>query len=84
MVFKEILGAIKSFTLKEEEYPNRFLKFYYLNKSRLNKERRGSYYYKKKAGTCVRCKKPRVTGIVFCIYHQSKQKEYNTKARSKS
>ncbi len=84
MVFQKILSAIKSFTLKEDEYPNRFLKFYHLNHSRLNKERRGSYYHKKKTGTCVRCKQPRADGIIFCTYHQNKQKEYNAKARTKN
>jgi len=71
---------------KEEsssEYPNRFLKFYYQNKERLNQERRGSYSSRKKDGTCVRCKQKSLPGIVFCEYHQQKQKEYNLKARKK-
>jgi hypothetical protein len=79
---------IKRFVFKSEEkekkYPNRFLKFYHQNKKRLNKERRGSYTGRKSSGTCVRCKKPALRGIVFCEYHQQKQKEYNKKARSKS
>jgi len=65
------------------EYENRFMKFYYLNQNRLNKERRGSYGSRRKSGICVRCKRPAVKGIVFCEYHQEKQREYNQKARGK-
>ncbi|MBI4981040.1 hypothetical protein HZC30_05800 [Candidatus Woesearchaeota archaeon] len=65
------------------KYPNRFVKFYHLNKEKLNKERRGSYTSRRKDGVCVRCKRKVVPGIVFCEYHQEKQKEYNKKARSK-
>ncbi len=70
---------------KEEgsKYPNRFLKFYYQNQERLNTERRGSYSERKKSGVCVRCKRNSLPGIVFCEYHQGKQKEYNLKARKK-
>lgn len=66
-----------------EEYDNRFQKFYHLNKKRLNKERRSSYKTKFKKGTCVRCKRKAKKDIVFCDYHQQKQKEYNAKARKK-
>ncbi len=64
-------------------YSNRFLKFYHLNKKRLNKERRGTYSDKKKKGICVRCNQTAVSGIVFCKVHQEMQKGYNKKARSK-
>ena len=64
-------------------YPNRFLKFYYLNKQRLNTERRSSYNERKSKGICVRCSLPAVEGIVFCADHQEKQKTYNKTARSK-
>ena len=63
-------------------YPNRFLKFYYLNKERLNKERCSSYAERKSKSICVRCSRPVVQGIVFCAYHQEKQKTYNKNARS--
>lgn len=79
MVFKKILNKIKG----KKEYPNRFLKFYHENKTKLNKERKNNYHKKQKSGICVRCKKIAVTGIVFCEYHQAKQKEYNKKARQK-
>ncbi len=65
------------------KYPNRFVKFYHLNKEKLNKERRGGYSSRRKDGICVRCKRKVVPGIVFCEYHQEKQKEYNKKARGK-
>jgi len=68
---------------KKDNYPNRFLKFYHLNKKRLIKERRGKYKENRKSGVCVRCKRRSLEGIVFCRYHQLKQKEYNWKARSK-
>ncbi len=80
MVFKKILHKIKG---KKKEYPNRFLKFYHENKKKLNKERKGTYHKKQKSGICVRCKNKVVSGIVFCSYHQQKQKEYNKKARQK-
>ncbi len=70
-------------TKSKDEYENRFQKFYHLNKKRLNKERRSSYKSRSKNGVCVRCSKKVVKGIVFCKYHQAKQKEYNAKARKK-
>lgn len=85
-MFKEWLKKLKKEVgeKKEEElYPNRFVKFYYLNKNRLNKERRSGYHGRRKSGVCVRCRRKSVPGIVFCEYHQQKQKEYNLKARSK-
>lgn len=75
---------VKSASSKDSEYSNRFVKFYHLNKERLNTERRGSYTERHKAGVCVRCKNKALPGIVFCEYHQNKQKEYNKKARIKS
>ena len=66
---------------EEKKYPNRFLKHYYLNQEKLNKERRGSYSERKKAGICVRCSRKAVSGIVFCEVHQKLQKGYNKKAR---
>ncbi len=66
----------------KKTYPNRFLKFYHENKSRVNKTRRSKYTEHRKAGLCVRCNKKAVSGIVFCSYHQQKQNKYNKKARS--
>ena len=77
IMFKKILKKLK----KEKKYPNRFLKHYYLNQEKLNKERRSSYSERKKAGICVRCKEKAVSGIVFCEFHQKLQKGYNKKAR---
>ena len=73
----------KSKKNSDSDYDNRFQKFYHLNKKRLNKERRGNYKNKSNSGICVRCKKRVVKGIVFCKFHQSKQKEYNLAARTK-
>ncbi len=69
---------------ENQEYPNRFLKFYHLNQKRLNQERRGSYTQRKKAGICVRCLRKALPKIVFCDYHQKLQKGYNAKARGKN
>jgi len=82
-MLRKILKKIKRKDKEKKEYPNRFLKFYHLNKKRLNKYRRGSYKKKKRLGLCVRCSNKIVPGIVFCSYHQRKQKEYNKKARQK-
>ena len=82
MVFKRLLQKLRG-EGKEEEYPNRFLKFYHANKSRLLKERKSSYDNKKKNGICVRCSNKALEGIVFCDYHQQKQAGYNKQARTK-
>lgn len=85
-MFKEWLKKLKKEAgeKKEEElYPNRFVKFYHLNKGRLSKERRSGYHERRKSGVCVRCRRKSVQGIVFCEYHQQKQKEYNQKARNR-
>jgi len=79
-----IKKLFRKLTKREEkkEYPDRFLKFYYENHNRLNKERRSSYSEKKEKGICVRCSKKALPGIVFCAYHKKMQKGYNEKARS--
>lgn len=84
MVLKRIKKFLKKRKSKKsyKDYPNRFLRFYHLNKERLNKQRRSSYKKRKKSGQCVRCKRKAVKGIVFCKYHRNKQKEYNKIARS--
>ena|SRR3989338_4631599 len=74
-------SKLSIFKKKSKEYPNRFLKFYHENKSRLNKERRSSYTERKSHGICVRCHKKALPKIVFCSHHQQKQKGYNKKAR---
>ena len=80
MVIKKLWRKVRG---NKKNYPNRFLKFYHENKTRLNKERRGSYTKKQKNGICVRCKRKALKNIVFCSYHRKKQQEYNKKARSK-
>jgi hypothetical protein len=75
--------ANKQKAAEDSDYKNRFVKFYHLNKERLIKERRGSYSERRNSGICVRCKRKVVPGIVFCEYHQAKQREYNQKARKK-
>ena len=77
-MLQKLLGKMKG-----DAYPNRFLKFYHLNKERLIQERRSAYKSKKKSRICVRCNDYVVEGIVFCKYHQMRQKEYNQRARAK-
>lgn len=85
MVFKNLLKKLKEATTEKnnQEYPNRFLKFYYNNKGRLLKERKYTYSDKKKQGVCVRCGNKALEGIVFCDYHRQKQVLYNQQAREK-
>ena len=81
MVWKELLQKLRGETETDQDYPNRFLKFYHGNKRRLLKERKNSYYEKRKNGICVRCNRKVVPSIIFCSYHQQRQVEYNQKAR---
>ncbi len=74
----------KSKEVAKKEYPNRFLKFYYLNQKKLNKERRKSYSRRKGKGICVRCKQKSLPGIVFCEFHQQKQQTYNYQSRHRT
>lgn len=78
MIWRKLLSVFQG----KELHPNRFLRFYHLNKDRLLKERKKTYYDKRKEGICVRCSRKAVSGIIFCSYHQQKQAEYNQKARS--
>ena len=80
---KSFTGKVKSKVKSKKNYPNRFLKFYYLHQDRLNEERRASYKDRKKNSICVRCQQKALSKIVFCKYHQQKQKEYNRQARVK-
>ena len=80
MVIKKLLQKLK----RKKEYPNRFVKFYHLNKKRLDKERKSIYHDKRTKGICVRCNKKAVTKRIFCNYHRTLQKGYNKKARDKT
>lgn len=84
-MLRKLFHKIKSTITRTSrpEYKNRFLKFYHENASRLKKERKSTYHQKQKSGFCVRCSNKAIHGIVFCTYHQQKQKEYNEKARAK-
>lgn len=83
MVWKKLLARLRGKEEVNEEYDNRFLKFYHGNKKRLLKERKKSYYGRRKEGICVRCSEKAVAGIIFCSYHQQKQVKYNKKARGR-
>jgi len=78
---KKLVKEKVEISKSHKEYPNRFMKFYHLNKERIISERHQTYAQKKKEGICVRCNRPVVFGIIFCEYHQLKQKGYNVKAR---
>jgi len=79
-MFKQLLNKVRG--KKSKDYPNRFLKFYHLNRKRLIKERRSAYAAKRKRGVCVRCSKKALKNLVFCSYHRDKQKEYNRIAKN--
>ncbi|MEK6905360.1 MAG: hypothetical protein AABX24_03070 [Nanoarchaeota archaeon] len=84
MGFKDLLQKLKGVSEKnDQEYPNRFLKFYHNNQGRLLKERKSLYHEKKQKSICVRCSKKALEGIIFCDYHQQKQVGYNKQARTK-
>jgi hypothetical protein len=83
MVLKKLINKITRRKNSNKVYFNRFLKFYHLNKFRLNKKRRSLYIRKKKSGICVRCNRKATDGIVFCSYHQKKQIIYNHNSRLK-
>ena len=89
MGWKNILGKLRGLPQQSspeqvrKEYPNRFLKFYYLHHEQLKTERKNTYHQKKSKGLCIRCSLPAVSGINFCAYHREKIKEYNVKARQK-
>lgn len=79
---KTIIKSIKKKTIPKK-YKNRFQKFYYLNRDRINEERRERYETNKKKGLCIKCKRKSVKGIKLCSYHRASIKEYNKRARLK-
>jgi hypothetical protein len=62
-------GRPRGFGSKPGDFKDRFQKFYYEHRARLNEERRKLYIERKKKGLCVRCGKPAVKGSVFCRHH---------------
>jgi len=74
MVEKKVVGRPRGSILQTPaEYKNRFQKFYYLNRERLNTEKRERYEGKKERGLCVRCEKPAWKNGLFCkkhLYHK--------------
>ena len=64
------------------EFDNRFTKFYFLNRERLNKERHAIYKARKEAGICVRCKKDRYPkSRIFCAKHHEMSRRQPTGAK---
>lgn len=61
------------------DFKDRFQKFYYQHRKRLNDERRKVYNAKKRKGICVRCNKKAIKGSVFCKEHREKSRQYNRK-----
>jgi hypothetical protein len=59
------------------QFKDRFQKFYYEHRERLNNERRKAYLAKKARGLCVRCAKKVAKGSVFCSEHRMKSRDYN-------
>lgn len=70
-------GRPRGFGQVPRQFKDRFQKFYYEHRDRLNRERRSAYIEKKDKGVCVRCKRKASKGSIFCQEHKSKSREYN-------
>ena len=70
-------GRPRGFGSVPRQFKDRFQKFYYEHRDRLNRERRASYVDKKHLKVCVRCKRKVVKGSIFCAMHRAKSREYN-------
>lgn len=64
-------GRPRGFGNLPRAFKDRFQKFYYEHRARLNDERRKLYKERKAAGLCVRCGKRTVAGSVFCSFHRN-------------
>ncbi len=62
-------GRPRGFGEAPSEFKDRFQKFYYEHRKRLNEERRTLYQERKKKGLCVRCGQKAEKGSVFCKRH---------------
>ncbi len=67
-------GRPRGFGVAPREFKDRFQKFYYEHRARLNEERRRRYQERKAKGLCVRCGKKAVSGSVFCREHRAKSR----------
>ncbi len=63
-------GRPLGFSGVPHEFKDRFQKFYYEHRERLNNERRATYLARKAKGLCVRCAKRAAKGSVFCKAHR--------------
>jgi hypothetical protein len=72
-------GRPRGFGNSPREFKDRFQKFYYEHRDRLNNERRSLYTERKAKGLCVRCGKKAVKGSVFCAYHRDMSRKQNGK-----
>jgi hypothetical protein len=70
-------GRPRGFGSVPRQFKDRFQKFYYEHRERLNRERRSAYQAKKAKRFCVRCKRKVVKGSIFCARHRAKSREYN-------
>ncbi len=77
MVKKRGRGRPRGFGSVPRSYKDRFQKFYYEHRARLNQERRKLYEERKAKGLCVRCGKIAVKGSVFCRSHLDMSRKYN-------
>ncbi len=63
-------GRPRGFGKAPREFQDRFQKFYYLHRERLNEERRKAYRLRKAKKLCVRCTRKAVANSVFCRKHR--------------
>ena len=69
MTTKETRGRPRGFGEAPKKYKDRFQKFYFKNRERLNDERRETYQARRNAGACVRCGSLKEVKGVFCATH---------------
>ncbi|MBR9693210.1 hypothetical protein GOV07_04775 [Candidatus Woesearchaeota archaeon] len=65
-------GRPRGFGETPSGYKDRFQKFYFSHRERLNDERRNAYDEKKRKGICVRCSDKAVRDSVFCRDHRER------------
>ncbi|MBR9693209.1 hypothetical protein GOV07_04770 [Candidatus Woesearchaeota archaeon] len=77
MAEKRGRGRPRGFGTAPGDFKDRFQKFYYEHRARLNDGRRILYEERKAKGLCVRCGKKTVQKSVFCRHHLDLSRQYN-------
>ncbi len=72
-------GRPRGFGRAPADFKDRFQKFYFEHRERLNNERRRLYVERKQTGLCVRCGKNAMKNSVFCRHHLDMSRKYAKK-----